>query len=108
MLMRWDTHRSRRQPPTRLRIRTMAPRTSPPRRQQKVPATAAGQLLGYSLQLTRLTAMLLNATEGSACSLEVLDDIAEQTVDGGTKLAQSKSALTDNPVADRAIALWKT
>ncbi|MBE0504750.1 MAG: hypothetical protein IBX46_11530 [Desulfuromonadales bacterium] len=48
------------------------------------------------------------AVAGSACSLEVLDDVAEQAVDGTTHLVQSKSALTDNPVADRAVSLWKT
>jgi hypothetical protein len=37
-----------------------------------------------------------------------LDDVTEQTPDGKIKLGQSKSALTDNPVADRAISLWKT
>lgn len=73
-----------------------------------VPATAAGQALGYSLQYTRLTTMLLEAEEGSLCSLEVLDDVAEQTGDGTAKLIQSKSSLTANPVADRAIPLWKT
>jgi hypothetical protein len=52
--------------------------------------------------------MLLDAPNGSICSLEVLDDIAEQTVDGTTKLGQAKSALTANPVSDRAIPLWKT
>jgi hypothetical protein len=75
---------------------------------KKVPATAAGQALGYSLQFTRLTAMLLEAPAGSACSLEVLDDVAEQAADGQTTLGQSKSALTTNPVADRAVSLWKT
>jgi hypothetical protein len=40
--------------------------------------------------------------------LEVLDDVAERDIDGGGILAQSKSALTANPVADRAISLWKT
>jgi hypothetical protein len=75
---------------------------------KRAPATAAGQALGYSLQFTRLTAMLLDAPDGSWCSLEVLDDVAEQTPDGRIKLGQSKSALTDNPVADRAVALWKT
>ncbi len=49
---------------------------------KKVPATAPGQALGYGLQYTRLTAMLLAASGGSICSLEVLDDIAEQTPDG--------------------------
>jgi len=74
----------------------------------KAPATAPGQTLGYGLQYTRLTAMLLEAPEGSACSMEVLGDVAEQSADGETTLAESKSALTDNPVADRAISLWKT
>jgi hypothetical protein len=72
------------------------------------PATAAGQYLGYSLQPTLLAIRLRKAAVGSACSLEVLDDIAEQAEVGTTHLIQSKSALTDNPVADRAVSLWKT
>jgi hypothetical protein len=76
--------------------------------QNMVPATAAGQYLGYSLQQTLLATRLRQAAAGSACSLEVLDDVAEQSADGTTHLVQSKSALTDNPVADRAVALWKT
>ncbi len=73
-----------------------------------VPATAAAQALGYSLQFTRLTAMLLTAAEGSWCCLEILDDIHEETVTGTKSLVQSKSALGDNPVSDRAASLWKT
>ncbi len=76
--------------------------------ESKAPATAAGQYLGYSLQPTLLAIRLRKAAEGSACSLEVLDDVAEQAEDGTTHLIQSKSALTDNPVADRAVSLWKT
>lgn len=67
-----------------------------------------GQALGYSLQYTRLVHLLLEAPEGSYCSLEYLDDIAQQDAQGGVKLIQSKSALTANPVADRAKSLWKT
>lgn len=67
-----------------------------------------GQALGYALQYTRLTQMLLQAPEGSFCSLEVLDDVAEQHPTMGVRLVQSKSALTANPVADRAKSLWKT
>lgn len=73
-----------------------------------VPAVAPGQALGYSLQFTRLTAMLLSAAEGSFCSLEVLDDTAEQASNGDVRVVQSKSALTANPVGDKAVALWKT
>ena len=89
-------------------IKTMPRKTRLNRKPQNAPATAAGQALGYGLQYTRLTFMLLEAGEGSKCSLEVLDDVAEQTTAGTTKLGQSKSALTTNPVADRAIPLWKT
>lgn len=67
-----------------------------------------GQALGYSLQFTRLTHLLLQAPEGSFCSLEVLDDVAQEDHAGTVKLVQSKSALTANPVADRAKSLWKT
>lgn len=76
--------------------------------ESKAPATAAGQYLGYSLQQTLLAMRLRQADEGSACSLEVLDDVAVQANDGATHLTQSKSTLTDNPVADRAVSLWKT
>ena len=83
------------------------PKTSSPH-VATAPATAAGQYLGYSLQPTLLAIRLRKAAEGSACSLEVLDDVAEQAEDGTTHLIQSKSALTDNPVADRAVSLWKS
>lgn len=67
-----------------------------------------GQALGYGLQYTRLTQLLLQAPEGSYCSMEVLDDVAEQHPKNGVRLIQSKSALTANPVSDRAKSLWKT
>lgn len=67
-----------------------------------------GQALGYSLQFTRLTHLLLQAPEGSFCSLELLDDVAQEDTAGAVKLVQSKSALTANPAADRAKSLWKT
>lgn len=67
-----------------------------------------GQALGYSLQYTRMTQMLLQAPAGSFCSMEVLDDVAEQNPKKGVRLVQSKSALTANPVSDRAKSLWKT
>lgn len=67
-----------------------------------------GQALGYSLQFTRLTHLLLQAPEGSFCSLELLDDVAQEDSTGAVKLVQSKSALTANPAADRAKSLWKT
>lgn len=67
-----------------------------------------GQALGYGLQYTRLTQLLLEAPIGSFCNMEYLDDVAQQQTDDGVRLIQSKSALTSNPVADRAKSLWKT
>lgn len=75
----------------------------PERRSTEVP----GQALGYGLQYTRLTQLLLEAPVGSFCSMEYLDDVAQKE-DSGVRLIQSKSALTGNPVADRAKSLWKT
>ncbi|ALM83827.1 hypothetical protein ASB57_13335 [Bordetella sp. N] len=77
--------------------------TSRERRKTEVP----GQALGIGLQYTRLVQLLLLAPPGSACSMEYLDDLAQED-NKGVKLGQSKSALTANPVADRAKPLWKT
>ncbi|WP_372178570.1 ABC-three component system protein [Xanthomonas axonopodis pv. phyllanthi] len=40
--------------------------------------------------------------------MEVLDDVAQQHPEKGVRLIQSKSALTANPVSNRAKSLWKT
>lgn len=69
---------------------------------------ASGQALGYALQYTRLAHILLEAADGTHCSLECLDDVASDSPEHGVRLVQSKSALTSNPVADRAQSLWKT
>lgn len=69
---------------------------------------ASGQALGYALQYTRLAHILLEAADGTHCSLECLDDVAADSPEHGVRLVQSKSALTSNPVADRAQSLWKT
>lgn len=67
-----------------------------------------GQALGYGLQYTKMTALLVEAPEGSSVSFEVLDDLAVETQSGDITLVQSKSALATNPIADRAVAFWKT
>lgn len=79
-----------------------------PTRTRKRATEVPGQALGYGLQYTRLTQLLLLAPAGSFCSMEVLDDLAEELPTKGVRLVQSKSALTGNPVADRAKSLWKT
>ena len=83
---------------------SMGDRSPRAKRKTEVP----GQALGYGLQYTRLTQLLLQAPEGSFCSMEVLDDVAQQHPKKGVRLIQSKSALTANPVSDRAKSLWKT
>lgn len=77
--------------------------TSSKRRKTEVP----GQALGIGLQYTRLLQLLLQAHPGTACSMEYLDDVAQGNAQH-VKLGQVKSALTANPVADRAKSLWKT
>jgi len=68
---------------------------------------APGQFYGYSIQVTRMLARLLQCRTGQAVSLEVLDDVAVIGPDG-TTAEQSKSGLAHNPIADRAVDLWKT
>lgn len=77
-------------------------------RSKKRKTEAPGQALGYALQYTRMTQLLLEAAPGSVCSMECLDDVAQQHPSKNTLLIQSKSALTTNPVSDRAKSLWKT
>lgn len=86
----------------------MAKPQNAPARKRRRRAQAPGQALGYALQYTRLTYLLLTAPDESYCSLEVLDDVAQVSSKGRTRLVQSKSALTANPVADHAKSLWKT
>lgn len=75
----------------------------------KLPNNAAGQLLGYSVQQTRLLCRLIQnrAIESvTSVSLEVFDDVA---VHGeSTTLEQVKSGLSQNPISDNSIHLWKT
>ena len=67
------------------------------------------QYLGFSLQVNRLLAHLLEAKEGATVSLEVLGDVATSDTSGGTILEETKSRTSrSNPVADRSIDLWKT
>jgi hypothetical protein len=74
------------------------------RRSTNVP----GQALGYSLQVTCLTNLLINAAEGSFGSIEVFEDVGLTGIDGTTTAVQSKSALTGNPLGDHSVALWKS
>lgn len=76
----------------------------PSRRKTQVPE----QYLGYSLQPLRCLHLLLTAPPDATISLEVFEDVGQQQGSGATLASQTKSALTTNPVSDRAPELWKT
>jgi hypothetical protein len=71
------------------------------------PGAAPGQLYGFSLQITRTLAHLIRAKQGDAVCIETVDDVVTRA-DDGSILEQDKSGLAHNPVADRAVDLWKT
>lgn len=70
--------------------------------------TAAGQYLGYAIQPVRLCYHLLTCEDGAYVSLEHVDDVAIHTSAGNVVREQMKSALSQNPLSDWAVDLWKT
>jgi hypothetical protein len=70
--------------------------------------TAAGQLLGYQLQLQRALVYLLQSGPGSSVSVEVTGDVAVMLNNGENVEEEDKSSLKSNPVTDRSTDLWKT
>lgn len=66
------------------------------------------QFYGYSIQLPRMAVHLFDADVDTSVCLEHIDDIATLGPAGEAELEQSKSSFTDNPIADRALAFWKT
>jgi len=68
-----------------------------------------GQLLGFSLQVTRFLSRLITAPPGSFVSLEVFDDVGIEYPGGSRTGEQDKSITGDgNPIANRSVDLWKT
>ena len=72
------------------------------------PARPPGQLLGYSLQVTEYLRQLLIASSGTTVSVEVFEDVGLASASDQKTALQTKSSLTGNPIADRAIDFWKT
>lgn len=70
--------------------------------------TAAGQLLGYQLQLQRALVHLLQSGRGSSVSVEVTGDVAVMLGNGGKLEEEDKSSLSSNPVTNKSTDLWKT
>lgn len=72
-------------------------------------SSAQGQYLGYSLQLGRLLALLLEGRKSASVSLEHLGDVSVESDGSVSKIEEHKSRTSQgNPIADRAIDLWKT
>lgn len=66
-----------------------------------------GQAYGYMVQEVRVLWRLLRATSGDVVAFEHLGDVSVQTANGVLS-EEDKSGLAHNPIADRAVALWKT
>ena len=70
---------------------------------------AGGQYLGFSLQLSRLLTLLLEGKESAAVALEHLGDLSVESDGSLSAIEEHKSRTSSaNPIADRAIDLWKT
>lgn len=74
----------------------------------KIKGTAPGQYLGYALQSVRLFYHLITCDQDAAVGLEYADDVSVHNGSEARLLEQCKSALSQNPVSDWAIDLWKT
>lgn len=70
--------------------------------------SAAGPYLGFGLQTIRLCARLLLEPPTATVYIEHDDDISVHYTDGTRLLEQTKSAQTQNPVADWARDIWKS
>ncbi|MDE0260161.1 MAG: hypothetical protein OXR82_17470 [Gammaproteobacteria bacterium] len=72
-------------------------------------SNAEGQYLGYSLQLGRLLALLLEGRESTAVALEHLGDVSMESDGSLSRIEEHKSRTSQaNPISDRAVDLWKT
>jgi len=70
--------------------------------------SAAGQLVGYTLQYVRALLRLLQCKIGEAVSVEHLSDVTVHQNDGQLILEEDKSSINGNPVGDLSVNLWKT
>ncbi|NCB25999.1 MAG: hypothetical protein EOM62_11095 [Bacteroidia bacterium] len=72
------------------------------------PTTAAGQLLGYSIQFPRALCRLLQTGPEGAVGVEVLGDVDAYAGSGMVISEEDKSSVVCNPLTDRSTDLWKT
>lgn len=69
---------------------------------------AAGPYLGFGLQTIRLCVRLLTEPTDATVYVEHDDDVSVRYADGSKLLEQTKSAISQNPVADWSRDLWKS
>lgn len=74
----------------------------------KAKGSAPGQYLGYALQPVRLFYHLLTCDPEASVGLEHSDDVSVHNETGVLFVEQCKSALSQNPLSDWSIDLWKT
>ncbi|CAO5676597.1 MAG: hypothetical protein HEEMFOPI_02026 [Holosporales bacterium] len=71
-------------------------------------SSAAGQMLGYSLQFPRALLYLLKGAAGDIISIEYLGDVSTEKNNGEVISEEDKSSLSGNPLANKSSNLWKT
>lgn len=71
-------------------------------------SNAAGQFLGYTLQLPRALYHLLSCSPGDSVLVEVLGDVATLKTDQSLVTEEDKSSVVGNPLTNKSTDLWKT
>lgn len=69
--------------------------------------SAAGPYLGFGLQTVRLCSRLLTEPSDAIVYVEQDDDVSVHYADGTRLLEQTKSAISQNPIANWSRDLWK-
>ncbi|MGF6572513.1 hypothetical protein SAMN05443245_4670 [Paraburkholderia fungorum] len=71
-------------------------------------SSVPGQAYGILVQEVRVLWHLMRARTGDVVAFEHLGDVSTRTTDGRVVSEEDKSGLAHNPIADRAVSLWKT
>lgn len=71
-------------------------------------SNAAGQFLGYVLQIPRALFHLLQCSPNESICVEMLGDVAKKLSDGTIVTEEDKSSITSNPLTNKSENLWKT
>jgi hypothetical protein len=75
---------------------------------KKRSSSVPGQAYGILVQEVRVLWHLMRATPGDVVAFEHVGDVSTRSADGRVLSEEDKSGLAHNPIADRAVSLWKT